>query len=256
MFLEFILIHKAARDSRKKNLCDFADVCCPLSDIRCLMSEDCCLHVCLSVCLSDIYLCDDWYLISAVLSAPLFAVCCLTSWDIFCLMSAVYCLLFTVWYVMSVIRWLLSDASLIWFLDVCTSFDNVMSTICCLLSDVSYLIPDVYFLSLAVWCLLSAVSVSFDIFCLLSAICCLMPLIWYRMSAVWYHLPAVCCLCLLSGVCCLYVSWLWCLLHTCLMSDVKWRGILPVIRPFISHRILLSYKESHLMKTGSIGVSG
>lgn len=177
--------------------------------------------------------------------------------------SSVWCLLFTVCFLLSDMlcllsagSCLLSDASLIWFLDVCTSFDNVMSTICCLLSDVSYLIPDVYFFSLAVWCLLSAVSVSFDIFCLLSAICCLMPLIWYRMSAVWYHLPAVCCLCLLSGVCCLYVSWLWCLLHTCLMSDVKWRGILPVIRPFISHRILLSYKESHKMKTGSIGVSG
>ena len=118
MFLEFILIHKAARDSRKKNLCDFADVCCPLSDIRCLMSEDCCLYVCLSVCLSDIYLSDVSYLTSAVLSVSLFAVCCLTSCDIFCLMSAVYCLMSAV---------------------CCLHIFDMLSAIagCCLLSDVS-----------------------------------------------------------------------------------------------------------------------
>lgn len=184
----------AARDSRQKTLCDFADVCCPLSDIRCLMSEDCCLHVCLSVR----YL-PFWWLISDLccsMSAPLFAVCCLTSRDIFCLMSAVCCLhIFDMLCLLSAGCCRLSDASYLMPDVCCMSVDNyVMSTICPLLSDVSYLMPDLYCLLPAVWCLLSAVSVSFDIFCLLSAICCLMPLNWCRMSAVY-----VCCL--VSAVC-------------------------------------------------------
>lgn len=237
-----------------------------MSAVRCLISDVWCLKtvvctsVCLSVCLWDIYLSDDWYLTSAVLRL----LRCLLSVAWRLVISSVRCQLFIVWcllfavciFLICYVRYLLAAVFCLmpliwcWMSAVCMSFDNyLMSTICCLLSDVSYLMPDVYCLSPAVWCLLSAVSVSFDIFCLLSAICCLMP-------AVWYPLPAVYCLCLLSGVCCLYVSWLWCLLHTCLMSDVKSREILPVIRPFISHRILLSYKESHLMKTGSIGVSG
>lgn len=249
MLLEFILIHKAARDSRKKNLCDFADVCCPLSDIRCLMSEDCCLHVCLSVCLSDIYLCDDWYLTSAVLSAPLFAVCCLTSWDIFCLMSAVYCLICYVCYPLAPVFCLMPLLSDSWMSARLLIMLCLLSAVCCLMSLIWYRMSTFF-------------RLLFDVCCLLSP-CLLIYFVCYLLFVVWCLLSDTGCLlsdiiCLLSAVyvCCLYVSWLWCLLHTCLMSDVKWRGILPVIRPFISHRILLSYKESHKMKTGSIGVSG
>lgn len=225
MFLEFILIHKAARDSRKKNPCDFADVCRPLSDIRCLMSEDCCLYVCLSVCLSDIYLSDVSYLTSAVLSVPLFAVCCLTSCDIFCLMSAVYCLMSAVCclHIFDMLCLLLPAAvfclmSLIWCQMSATCLLIIMlcllSAVCCLLSDAR--------------CLLSFAC------CLMSDVCCL-RVFWYILSAICYLLsdasyltPDVCCLisfacCLLfmSVVCCLHVLfWCQCRIHAlCLMLN-------------------------------------
>ena len=195
MFLEFILIHKAARDSRKKNLCDFADVCCPLSDIRCLMSEDCFLYVCLSVCLSDIYFSDVWYLTSAVLSVPLFAVCCLTSCDIFCLMSAVYCL---------------------------------MSAVCCLhiFDMLCLLLPAAVFCLMSlIWCQMSATCLLIIMLCLLSAVCCLMSLIWCPMSTVFCLLFDVWCLlspCLLIYFVRYLLPVVWCLLSDarCLLSNI------------------------------------
>ena len=233
---------------------------CLISDVWCLLTVVC-TSVCLSVSLSDIYLSDDWYLTSAVLCL----LRCLLSVAWRLVISSVWCQLFIVW---------------------CLLFAVCIIFICC----VCYLGAAAFCLMPLIWCWMPAVCMSFDnygMLFLLSAVCCLMSLIWCRMSTVfcllfdvcclrvfWYILSAICYLlsdasylmpdacCLISFACCplsmsvVCMSHVWCLLHTCLISDVKWRGILPVIRPFISHRIFLSHKKSHSMKTGSIRVSG
>ena len=187
------------------------------------MSVDCCLHVCLSVSLSDIYLSDDWYLTSAVLCL----LRCLLSVAWRLVISSVWCQLFIVW---------------------CLLFAVCIIFICC----VCYLGAAAFCLMPLIWCWMPAVCMSFDNY-VMSAIC-------YVLSDASYLMPDACCL--ISFACCplsmsaVCMSHVWCLLHTYLISDVKWRGILSVIRPFISHRIFLSHKKSHSMKTGSVGVSG
>lgn len=180
------------------------------------MSEDCCLHVCLSACLSDIQLSDDWYLTSAVL----FLLRCLLSVAWRLVISSVWYQLFIVWgplfavciFLIRYVRYL-PTAVFSW----------------CLLSDAE--------------CLLSACLMVITL-CLLSAVCCLMSLIWCRMSTVfrplfdvccprvfWYILSAICYLlsdasyltpdvcCLISFACCLlFMSVVWCLVSACLMT--------------------------------------
>ena len=129
----------------------------------------------------------------------------------------------------------------------------LLSAVCCVLLPVLWLVPTICCLLSAVccylfyvWCLLSAVwCVPLPVFWLVPTICCLLSAVCCYLSSDWCLLYAVYCLLsaatcpligayyLLSAVCC-YLSSGWCLLSAvyCLLS-VDWRLLITVCGHFL-----------------------
>ena len=172
--------------------CLMYGVWCPISDVRRFMSNVWC------------FTCDvryDWWQTSDVIC--LVSVRHLTSdvgglmWQVSCLMSGVWYLMFDIWCLMLclVVRHLVRHDS--W----CQT-----SHVCCFMSGV-YMMSDVWYLMLEVWCQTSDVS------CMVSDVQCLMSDVRRFMSNVWCFTCDVRCLmtdiwCYMSGVC--QTSDIWC----------------------------------------------